>query len=137
MGLEISDLTDANLIGAYRELRDRRDQLKDKHAKELAPYNTQMGSIESELLKRMDARGAENSKTPHGTAYKSIVSSVKVVNSGAFLDWLQETGSWECADIRGAKKEVEAYMEEHAALPPGLDVNRMVKCGVRKPTGVQ
>lgn len=137
MGLAVSDLTDANLIGVYRELRDRKEAMREEHAKQLAPYNEQMSTIESELLQRMADRGSDNSKTPHGTAYRSIASSVKVVNSGVFLDWLQETGNWECADIRGAKKEVEAYMEENEALPPGLDISRVVKCGVRKPTGVK
>jgi hypothetical protein len=50
---------------------------------------------------------------------------------------LRESGKWELADIRAAKKEVEAFVEDQKALPPGLDINRVIKCGVRKPTGVK
>lgn len=135
--MDFQKLTDAQLIGCYRELRDRADAIKEKHKAELAPYSQNMSAMESELLRRMDEREVNSTATNNGTAYKSVLTSVKVANSGVFLQWLKDTDQWHLADIRGAKKEVESYMEEHEALPPGLDASRIIKCGVRKPTGVK
>jgi len=134
--MEIGQVQDVRLIGAYRQLRDRKEAMVEKQRAEVKPLDTAMKQIETELLRRMQERGSDSTKTDEGTAFKTTVASIKVENSGAFFDWLTETGHWECAEIRGAKKEVEAYMEKHEALPPGLNINRMVKCGVRKPTGV-
>ena len=134
--MDIATLTAANLIGAYRAIRERKEGIVDKHKVELAPYNTQLGLLEAELLSRMATEETNSFSTDKGTAYKSVVASVRVADSGAFFDWLRETGNWQYAEIRAAKKEVEAYVDENAALPPGLDINRAVKCGVRKPTGV-
>lgn len=135
--MDLSTLSDERIILAYRTIRDRKEAREAEHKAEIAPYTTQMRAIETELIRRMNEREQNSTATDAGTAYKQVASSVKVVNSGTFLDWLKETGNWNCADIRGAKKEVESYLEEHQSLPPGLDISRVVKCGVRKPTGVK
>jgi hypothetical protein len=135
--MEIAQLAADDLIGVYRNLRDRKEALVEEQKKVIDPYNVQLKLIEGELLKRMQAGSVNSLPTDQGTAYTSTVASVKVANSGVFFDYLKESGHWELADIRAAKKEVEAYVEKEQSLPPGLDINRIIKCGVRKPTGVK
>ena len=135
--MELTTLTTDNLIGVYRNIRERKEAKEAEQKEVLQPYKDQMKVIENLLLKRMQEGNVNSMPTDKGTAYQTVVSSVKVANSGAFFDYLRESGKWNLADIRAAKKEVEAFVESEKALPPGLDINRVIKIGVRKPTGVK
>jgi hypothetical protein len=135
--MELDTLTTDNLVGVYRNIRDRKEAIEAQHKEQLEPYKENLKKIEGLLLKRMQDGSVTSVPTLQGTAYQRTVSSVKVANSGAFFDWLQSSGRWELADIRAAKKEVEAFVEKEQALPPGLDINRAIMCGVKKPTGIK
>lgn len=137
MKIDLKKLTHANVIGVYRSMRERKEALAEKHKAELKPFNEQMTLLENELVRRMHEDGTNSFNTDNGTAYKRTLSSVRVANGGAFFDWLRETDNWQLADVRAAKKEVEAWLEKEQSLPPGLDINRVIKCGVNKPTGVK
>lgn len=134
--MEVSDLNDGQLIAAYRRARERRDNAKTEFSKSQEPLLKLMGHLEAEALRRMQERGTDSFKSKEfGTCYTSTDVSVTTSDKSAFFDWLQETGQWELADVRPAKKEVQNFAENTGGdLPPGVDMSMKLSARFRAPT---
>ena len=65
-----ADCTDAQLIEKYQELKALVAQEGEAFDARMKPYKDGMATIENALLARLNERGAENTKTEAGTAYK-------------------------------------------------------------------
>src|SRR5271167_2135418 len=81
------NVTDVQLVEKYIALRDHVTARKAAHTEELAPYTAGMGVIEGEFLRRLIERGADNTKTEAGTAYKTTLLNIKVIDQEAFLNF--------------------------------------------------
>lgn len=119
-------------IDKYIQLRDRMNEIKDRHKQELAPYNDAMLKLENFFQKVMDDTGLENLKSEKGTAYKTTQSSVTVADWDAFRDYVVENQAWYLLEHRASKKAVEEVLEDSGDLPPGLNINRTLKVNVRR-----
>ena len=102
------------------------------------PVDNEMGLIGAELGRRLTERGAENTKTAHGTAFWNTRLSVKTEDKSQFSRWVIGGEKWEFADIRPVKEAVEDFMAAQVGddtppePPPGLTVEHVRKVHVRK-----
>lgn len=132
--------SDVQLIAKYLELRDTIGVMNDEHAKKIKPFADAMDLIEGVFLARFIERagpeGPANTKTEAGTAYRSRVATVKVVDRGAFLEhcirnW--QTGGSDMLQVGAVKDPVKQYLEEHEdARPPGVTVEWRTNINIRK-----
>lgn len=122
-----------DIIAAVIKLRDKRDQIKAQHKKELEPIEGQLEILNNALLQIMDAVGTDSVKERGvGTAYKTLKTSASVADPVLFKEFLDSTGEWDLADIRAAKKNIETYRNEHGALPPGINWSATYDVGVQR-----
>ncbi len=116
-------ITDAQLIEQYLKFKTHVAARQDACDAEIKPYKDGMTTIENAFLQRLAERGAENTKTDAGTAYKTTIRSFKVVDQAALVTFCTEQGGslrWEMLDIKVLKKPIEDWLEWAGALPPGV-----------------
>ena len=122
------------VVQSYVETRAKIKELEDQIS-ELKAFQAKK---EEYLNQQMTLMGVENVKTAHGTAYSTVAESVTVADQGAFFDWVQRTGSWECIEKRAAKTAILQIMGDDEGngrpnpLPPGLNYTAIKKINIRK-----
>lgn len=126
------DLTADQLVDYYVQLRDKKDAITKAAQLEVDPINQAMARIEAMLLQKLTELGADSIKTPHGTPYKTVATSVSVADWDAFYPWAVANGQ-EGMLTRGANKAaVVAFLEAYQAPPPGLNISRAVVLNVSR-----
>jgi hypothetical protein len=123
-----------DLIGRYIEIRDRKEEIAKEQKAVMARINSALSKIETILMEQLESAGSESIKTSAGTCYRSIRTSVKVEDREQFLDYIRSNEAWDLLESRAAKKDVEAFLEEHQDIPPGLSIRRDAIIGVRRPS---
>lgn len=123
---------DETLIASYIAIRDKQAKLKEKHEEELRPHRAHMAAIMNEMLARLNARGADNSKTPSGTAYKSMQTSAKVIDRDEFLNYVIDNARYQLLTNHVSKEEVEAVIQLTGDPPPGVEVSRTLVVNFRR-----
>jgi hypothetical protein len=122
-----------DVVLKYRELREKKKVIVERHKLELAPYNLGLEKLETFMGKEMLTQGSESVKTPHGTAYTTITTSVKILDRQRVLDYLNESqDNLSALDIRINTVAAEDYIEENEAPIPGTTVTRKRNIRVRK-----
>ena len=130
-----ADQSDDALMAEYFTI-DSFVEAENKRFKEhLAPYRARMEEIENQFLAVLNQRGADSTKTDHGTAYKSTLLNVKVEDREKLLDLVLE--DW---DARGdmlqigiLKPGIRAWMDAHEGKPPdGTSVNWFTRVNLRR-----
>jgi hypothetical protein len=124
--------SDDTLIASYINIRDQKKGLEEKHDKELAPLKQAMATIMDAMLARLNERGADNSKTPSGTAYKSIQTSAKVINRDEFLNYVLDNSRFNLLTNHCSKEEVEIVTQLTGEPPPGVEVSRITVVNFRR-----
>ena len=120
------------LLERYVKLRDKKQEKEKAHKQEIAKYTEMLRRVEQILLDHFNETGADSVKTPHGTAYKTVASSVSVADRDVFLDFVRDQDAWAFLESRANKSAVEEYLAEHEALPPGLNMTRVAKVNIRR-----
>lgn len=129
------NITDAMLVEKYLETKAELTALKERHAAETKPLEDAMTLIENAFLERLNERGADNSKTEHGTAYKSTLLNVKVIDRDAFLKFCTtywDTVGGDMLNVSAIKDPVKTYIEAHNMPPPGLETSQFVRVNIRR-----
>jgi hypothetical protein len=129
------NFTDAQLVDKYLELKAHVAARSEAFDAEIKPFKDGMSTIENEFLKRLDERGADNTKTDAGTAYKSTLLNVKVVDRDAFLKFC--TAYWDTIgadmlNVSAVKDPVKQYMNGKNMPPPGVETSQFVRINVRR-----
>jgi hypothetical protein len=128
-------ISDAQLVEQYLKLKAYAAVLIEGHKAELKPYHDGMEIIENAFLARLNERGADNTKTEHGTAYKSRLMNVKVVDRNAVLKFCMDNWSTIGSDLLqvGATKDaVKQWIESKGEPPPGIEVSHYININIRK-----
>lgn len=120
------------LVEQYIKVRDRIEALKAKHKAELEPFEAVLEKIEGVMLEHFQTTGQESAKTAAGTAYRQKQTSATVADRPAFMQWLQDTNRWDCADVRAGKTAITEYIDEHEAPPPGINYSARYKVNFRR-----
>lgn len=120
------------LIENYVRVRDKKREVETKHKAELAPFNDMLERIEGWMLEALNNAGLSSMKSPHGTAYKSIRTSAKVVDWIETLNFIRETSAWDLLEARVSKLVAEQIMKETGAPIPGVETSRETVVNVRR-----
>jgi hypothetical protein len=128
------EFTDKQLIEKYVWMRDLVAVKKKALADQIKPYTAGMEVIEAALMARLIQRGADNTKTDAGTAYKATLLTVKVEDREAFLEYVMsgEDGSDAMLLAQPQKDAVKDYIDKYQKPPPGIGVNYFTNVNVRK-----
>lgn len=133
------DYTDEQLVMRHLAMRAHIDALTAAYKAEVAQWNGYMETIENEMGRRLNARGANSSPTDAGTFYKQTGTSTRVVDKMAFLEHVFQqrlNNMPNCYDMLTqavSKDSVLAYMKENGEHPPpGVEVTKYTNINVRK-----
>ena len=132
-GKDLKSLRDDQLIAAYRNLRDRRDEAKKQFTESQKPALALMNNIENELLGRLQERGANNVQCKTGTAYIKTDTTYKVEDWQVALTRIIETGAWDMLERRISKEAAAGYHEEHGSPFPGVSMKSEVYVNINAP----
>ena len=129
------NFTDAQLVEKYLALKTHIAARKEAYEAELKPFTDGMAMIENAFLQRLNERGADNTKTDFGTAYKSTLLNVKVVDRDAFMQhcidhW--DTYGSEMLNVSALKDPVKQYLDDNGVSPPGTDVSYFTRVNIRR-----
>lgn len=125
-------LTTADLIGQYIRLRAKVAQMTEEFDAKLAPYKNAMKILEATVGAQIEQLGGESIKTEQGTAYRSTVLAVKMVDRVAFLNFVFENRADSYLTSAVAKEPVKEYLETNQTPPPGLEVTFVHNINFRK-----
>lgn len=120
------------LVSNYIRLRDKKQAIEKDQKAVIAEYNTALKAIEERLMVVFNESNIDSTKTKAGTAYKTILSSVKVEDPALFRDFIEANNAWSILDARASKSAVEQWLEENGAPPPGVSINRIAKINVKR-----
>lgn len=129
------NITDAQLVEKYLDFKSLVASRKEAFEVELKPYVEGMATIENEFLRRLDERGADNTKTEAGTAYKSTLLNVKVIDRDAFMKYVStywENGGSDMLIVSAAKDAVKQYIETNKVEPPGIETSQFTRINIRR-----
>lgn len=132
----MSQFTDAQLVEQYLQLKAYVASRSEVFDAEMKPYKDGMATIENAFLARLNERGAENTKTDAGTAYKSTLLNVKVVDRDALLEFC--TGHWqdigsEMLQAGASKDAVKTYLDKSGGEPPpGVEIAYFTRVNIRR-----
>ena len=132
--------TDFQLIEKYLALKKRAEEMKKAYDAEVEPYTEGMTIIENVIHGRLNERGAQNTKTDAGIAYKSEIMTVKIVDRDAFLAFC--TDKWEeigddLLQVKATKEAVKSWMDQGkignnpGPPPPGIEVSYYININIR------
>ncbi|MBP6581881.1 MAG: hypothetical protein KA204_00165 [Chromatiaceae bacterium] len=110
------------LIEKYIKIRDTKAQIAEKQKAEMARFNNALTQIERLLLDEFNVSGAESVRTKHGTAYRTVQTSVSVSDRDLFMNFVREGDNWIFLDAHANKSAVKQYLESEQQLPPGVNV---------------
>ncbi len=124
--------TDEAVVAKYLEIRNAKAALVAKHEAQLKPFNEAMAKLADLMLARLNERGADNTKTPVGTAYKSRQVSCTMADRDAFLNYVQEHAAWSLVTNHVSKEAVSEIIDLTGSPPPGVSYEARVVVNFRK-----
>ena len=131
--MTIEQANDDTLIERYVAYRDTLSKRTEKRAAEDAPYKAAMTAIEQELARRLHERGAENTRTEHGTAYLSTTLSMRTEDKAEFSHHVIGGEHWELVDWRPLKDAVKDFCDAHdGQAPPGVKAEWITNVNIRR-----
>lgn len=112
------------LVATYIKIRDKKSRLKAEYDAAKAKYDEVQTRIENELLRQFNEMGIDSIKTPAGTAYASVATSVSIENWDAFKAFVaQQDDPFMFIERRASKEAVEQFRAANDDLPPGVKWN--------------
>lgn len=135
------DYTDLQLVEAFILRRDEIKRMQEDFKKQCAPFYAQMDTIENEMLRRLNERGADHSATDAGTAFKVRSTQVQCEDKKALFDFAFGNPEWgyDLLTANVSKETLNLYMDKTKStdhpgglVPPGLKVNFVVGVQFRK-----
>lgn len=120
------------VVQAYVKLRDQRGTLKKAYDDEDGLLKQKMERLETWLMTQMQATGATQLGSPHGTAYQQTVFKGNCSDWPTFWNWLAENGRFDMMEKRVSVKTIQEYYQESGELPPGINVNPELRVIIRK-----
>jgi len=124
---------DADLvIEKYVKVRDKKDEIKKRHTKELEPYNHALEVLETKLLMALNTLNADSLKSEHGTAFKVVRSNVKIEDWETALGYLIDHNLEHMLERRLNKTAVHEFVESAGTNFPGTSINNTTVVQVRR-----
>lgn len=122
-------------VAQYIQVRDAIKEANDKHEASIKPLVELQNMLTGWMQNFMDQAGADNIKTKAGTCYTTTRYSASLADSEAFMKHVISTQDFDLLDRKANVTAVKAYVAEHNALPPGVNMNSISTIGVRRASG--
>ena len=122
------------VVAAYMKLRQQKEALEASIKEEVGAIKDKMAKMEAWIKEQADAQGVTSFKTKHGTAFLSTTDYANVADWDAVLNFIQEASAFDMLEKRVSKIAVRGYIEEHKAVPPGINYGTKLEVQIRKPT---
>lgn len=130
--MKLSEMTTAQKIEKYVQLRDHKKEVNDEVKKRLEAVNKALEMLEVSLLDDLHKAGGESIKADTGTVYVRTQESATVKDRDAFMQWLSgPNGDAEALDVRANKKVVSELMAKGEEVP-GVKFTAIEQVGVRR-----
>lgn len=128
----MSQLSIEDLTRVFIHLRDKKKEMEARHKEELAPINAKMDRALSLLDAYMTSQGLQNAKNAYGTPYKVTVDTVRITDWESAVEFVEANHLQHWYTRALSKEGVVTYLEEHGALPPGVELVRRTKVNVKR-----
>lgn len=124
-------MTPAVMIEKYIKLRNKLDQIKGEHKKQLEPFLAIQSQLENVLLDYLNQNNLQSVNGEAGTAYKSVMTSVTVKDWPRTLEYIQTNQLWDLLEARVSKTAALEVIDETKKPVPGVQVAQAVVVRVR------
>ena len=126
--------TTAEMIQQYIKLRDYLELKTKEFEATMKPYRDGMATLEGKVSQQIIDLGGESIKTEFGTAYRTTVMAVKVVDRETFFQFIADDWGERSAFLTSAisKDAYKDYIEQNNSKPPGTDVAFIHKTNFRR-----
>jgi hypothetical protein len=114
-------MTVDNMIERYVLLRDKKKEMEDAYKASVAPLITFMERLEGYMLEAMNESGLSSMKSKHGTSYKSLRTSAKVIDWPAALGYIKANEAWDLLEARVSKLAAQEIIKETKEPIPGVE----------------
>lgn len=121
-------------IAAYMKLRQKKSEVEAQIKDEVAQIEAGMDKIEKWIKTQADTMGVTSFKTKHGTAFLTTKDYANVENWDATLAFIKENDAYDMLNKAVNKTAVRGYIDQHKAVPPGVNYGTKIEVSVRKPT---
>jgi hypothetical protein len=125
-------MTPDAMIEKYVKLRDLKKAKEDQHKEELRPIIELMDRLEGHMLEALNGANLSSMRSPHGTAFKSIRTSAKVIDWLATLAFVKAHNAWDLLEARVSKTAAFGIIEETKQPIPGVETSSEVCVNVRR-----
>jgi hypothetical protein len=126
---ELVEMPDGDLIRAWTHLNGVLDAMEVEHKKNTAGIKSDMTKLLGALAIRLDRDKRDGSKTKWGTAYFSILDTVRVVDRNMLFKWVIEN---KAVDVLTSAVSKDAVRERGGV--PGVEIVPIRNLHIRKPT---
>lgn len=116
-----------------RQIRQKMDEIKEKHKKELEPFQEFEAKLMGQIIAFLQSTKQQNAKNANGTVYLSLKVTYSVQDLPEFQRHVIGTESWHMLTWGCAKTAADAWVAQHETPPPGVKRNAMVTLGVLSP----
>ena len=129
-----TDLTDDKIVRTYIKIRGARTALSKEYDAKDKALKEQLAMVAGELLRRLNERGATQTKTDAGTAFIGEDMSITIADSDMFKGFVEAQHDLNWYVQRVKVERLREYMKANGGnLPPGLNVFRERTILVRAP----
>ena len=114
---------DDRIVKAIVKMREAiASETKESEAR-VKVIKTQKEQLETELLRRLLARGATQTKTAFGTAFVDESMKAQIADEEVFRAFVRDSGDLDFYQKRLKVEHLREYMREHGdSLPPGVSI---------------
>lgn len=121
-------------IGQYIQVRDALERLDEKQKAERKPLQDIQEKLGGIIHKFLDDHNTDGLKTDAGSCYISVRHTASVADPDAFMRFVIDSKNFDLLERRANPTAVRAFVEQHNALPTGVNLNALSSVGVRRPT---
>jgi len=129
------DIGDDALVKVIMKMRNKLAEMSKEYDAAVDCIKAQKKALEMEVLKRLNARGATQTKTPYGTAFIEEDVKVTIADELLFQNFVKQEGDLDFYQKRVAVGHLQKWQAlNDGRLPPGLSTFRENSITVRSPT---
>lgn len=122
-------------VALYVDCRNKLRAMQEQHDAEQKVWKDRLALLSGWLMKHLEDTNSESVKTASGTFYQSTKHTASLADPDAFMKFVIDNKAFDLLDRRANATAVKAYVAEHKALPPGVNMSAIKTIGVRAPTG--
>lgn len=122
----------AKLVQAFIRIRNARAKKTEEYNAEDSRLETDMRTIENELLRRAQEQGVDGFKTAHGTTYIGEEVHASIGDDDQFFTFMSAENDPTYLERRPSLKRIKEYQSTHdGATPPGIRLFRENRMRIR------